>query len=304
MDRREFLKQIALWSAGAAVASPLFTISQDVFAGEKAVSKLVVGKGLNYAELVSKVLSPLGGMEAFVKKGMKVVIKPNIGWDRRVEQAANTHPEVVKELVLQALKAGAERVMIFDRTCNEERRCYNNSGIKPILKEIDDKRVECVHIDERKFIPVKIKKGKSIEEWSFYKDALVADCYINVPIAKHHGLSKLSLGMKNIMGVIGGKRGIIHKNMGQNLADLNTVIKPTLTMVDATRILLRNGPQGGSVNDVKQMDTLIASTDLILADAYATTLFGLNPSDIDSTVAGFKMGLGEMDITKAKIINV
>lgn len=304
MNRREFLKQVAMWSAGAAVASPLFTISQEVFAKDTTLSELVVGKGENYTELVKKVLKPLGGIENFVKKGMNVVIKPNIGWDRRVEQAANTHPEVVKELAMQVLNAGAKKVMIFDRTCNEERRCYYNSGIKPALKEIDDDRVECIHIDNRKFVPVKIKKGKSIEEWSFYKDALLADCYINVPIAKHHGLSKLSLGMKNIMGVLGGKRGVIHKNMGQNLADLNTVIKPTLNIVDATRILLRNGPQGGSVKDVKKMDTLLASTDIVLADAYATTLFGLNPTEIDSTVAGFKMGLGQIDIKKAKVINV
>ena len=114
----------------------------------------------------------------------------------------------------------------------------------------------CEFINKRKFVPVKIVKGVSITEWEFYKDALDADCYINVPVAKRHGLSRLSLGMKNVMGVIGGKRGEIHQSIGQRFADLNTVIRPKLTVIDATRILLRHGPQGGDLDDVKILDTL------------------------------------------------
>ncbi len=188
--------------------------------------------------------------------------------------------------------------------CNEERRCHHNSGIRPELEKIKDKRLKCVYIDDRKFIPVTIKRGQSLKEWSFYKDALEADCYINVPIAKHHALAGLTLGLKNIMGVIGGSRGEIHKNMGQNLADLNTVIKPALTIIDATRILLRNGPSGGNLKDVKKMDTLIASSDTVAADAYATTLFNLKPEEIDSTVAAHKSGLGEMNLSKMDVIKV
>jgi uncharacterized protein (DUF362 family) len=117
-------------------------------------------------------------------------------------------------------------------------------------------------------------------------------------------LAKLTLGLKNIMGVIGGKRGEIHKNMGQNLADLNTVIKPALTIIDATRILLRNGPSGGNLKDVKKMDLLIASSDTVAADAYATTLFNLKPEEISSTVAAYRSGLGEMNLSKMDIIKV
>jgi uncharacterized protein (DUF362 family) len=210
----------------------------------------------------------------------------------------------VRALVQLALDAGASEVMIFDRPCNEERRCYKNSGIKAEMESIKDSRVKCVHIDNRKFVPVRIDNGKSIKEWDFYRDALEADCYINVPIAKHHGLSRLTLGLKNIMGVIGGKRGSLHKNIAQNLADLNTVIRPHLNVIDATRILLRNGPQGGSPYDVKVKDTVIASTDPVAADAYATTLFGLKPEDIESTMAAYKMGLGEMVLSKVEIISL
>jgi uncharacterized protein (DUF362 family) len=286
------------------VSPPVFRITPELFASDKPKPKLAVGKGTEYAALVSRVLEPLGGISSFVKKGDRVVIKPNIGWDRRPEQAANTHPLVVRALVQLSLDAGASEVMIFDRPCNEERRTYNNSGIRPEMDTIKDSRLKCVYIDERKFVPVNIDDGKSIKEWSFYKDALEADCYINVPIAKHHGLTRLTIGLKNVMGVIGGRRGKIHHNIGQNLADLNTVIRSQLTVVDATRILLRNGPQGGNLEDVKQLDTVIASTDPVAADAYATTLFGLEPEDLDSTRTAAQMGLGEMNLSKLDIITV
>lgn len=301
MDRRNFLKQVAVFSSGILLAEPVFRITPDLLAAESVSPILSVGTGKDYATLVSSVLQPLGGMAAFVKPGDNVVIKPNIGWDRRPEQAANTHPEVVKAVVDLAIIAGAKTVQVFDRTCNEERRCYMNSGIKPILDAMDNHKVRCRYIDKRKFIPVTIEKGISLNKWSFYKDALQADCYINVPVAKHHGLARLTLGLKNTMGVIGGNRGKIHGNMSQNLADLNTVIRADLTIIDATRILLRNGPQGGSLKDVKTLDTVLASPDPVAADAYATTLFGLKPEQIESTKVAAKMGLGEMDLNEMDI---
>jgi uncharacterized protein (DUF362 family) len=129
------------------------------------------------------------------------------------------------------------------------------------------------------------------------------DCYINVPVAKHHCLAKLTLGLKNVMGVIGGNRGLIHQDMGPRIADLNLVVRPRLTIVDATRIMLRNGPTGGNLDDIKVLDTLIASADTVAADAYATTLFGMKPEQLPSTVAGAKLGLGEMDLSKVRIVN-
>ncbi len=304
MDRREFLKQISLWSAGVLAAPPVFRITPELFASETAKPELVIAKGRDYVNLISQVLAPFGGISSFVKKGDRVVVKPNIAWNRRPEQAATTHPLVVRALVQLALDAGASKVMVFDHTCNEERRCYQNSGIKPEMDTIEDPRFKCTFIDDRKFVPVKIDNGKSIKEWPFYKDALEADSYINVPIAKHHGLTRLTLGLKNIMGVIGGKRGKLHGNIAQNLADLNAVMRPQLTVIDATRILLNNGPQGGSPYDVKVLDTVIACTDVVAADAYATTLFGQRPEDIESTRAAFEMGLGQMDLSKVSIIKV
>jgi uncharacterized protein (DUF362 family) len=149
---------------------------------------------------------------------------------------------------------------------------------------------------------VDITKGQSLTRWELYRDALDCDCYINVPVAKHHGLSRLTLGLKNSMGAIGGNRGRLHFDLAQKLADLATVIRPKLTVIDATRILLRNGPQGGSLNDVRRMDTLIASADPVAADAYATTLFDLPPDAVESTVTAHAMGLGEMDLGKIRIV--
>lgn len=301
MNRRKFLKDVLLWTAGLSVSIPRFSVP-EVFAGPFPAPTLALARGQDYQELVAKILSSLGGMEQFVRPGDKVVVKPNIGWDRSPDLAANTHPLVVKALVEHALEAGASVVSVFDRTCNEERRCYANSGIRAALKSLKNKKVKYDFIDKRKFVPVDIEKGRSLTRWEIYRDALEADSYINVPVAKHHGLSRLTLGLKNSMGVIGGNRGRLHHDLGQKLADLATVIQPKLTVIDASRILLRNGPQGGDIGDVKVIDTLIASTDPVAADAYATTLFGLKPGDIDSTAAAHKMGLGEMDISKMKII--
>lgn len=296
MNRRQFIKQAIAYSAGLSFSVP------EVFALSEPRPELSLVTGTNYKEVVSKSIELLGGMGKFVRSGDTVVVKPNIGWDRNPEQAANTNPLVVQRLIELALDAGASKVRIFDHTCNEKRRCYQNSGMVDMVKDIGSKKVRLDHIDRRKFISVKIERGKSLTSWKIYEEAITADVYINVPVAKHHGLGRLSLGLKNSMGVIGGNRGSLHHDLGQQLADLATVVTPSLTVIDATRILLRNGPQGGSLKDVKKLDQVIASADPVAADAYGATLFGLAPEDIDSTVAAYKMGLGQMELDKIKVI--
>ena len=306
MDRRDFVRQVAAWSAGACLATPIFDVSSILAAERKVSGKSLVSvaKGTDYDALVEQVMKPLGGIGKFVKNGDRVVVKPNIGWDRSPEQAANTHPDVVKSIVRQCLEAGAKRVLVFDNSCNDIRRSYTKSGIKAAIESLDDSRAQCAFIDPKKFVPVQIARAKSLKEFRFYQDALEAncDCYINVPVAKHHSSARLTLGLKNIMGIIGGNRGEIHKDLGTRIADLNLVVYPKLTIIDATRILLRNGPTGGSLADVKVLNTLVASADTVAADAYATTLFGLKPEEIGSTVAGARLGLGEMDLSKVKIV--
>jgi uncharacterized protein (DUF362 family) len=302
MNRREFLREVLLWSAGLTVAVPRLTLA-EVLTAPPPTPLVVVGTGTDYPQLAARVLEAAGGMGNFVRPGARVVVKPNIGWDRSPEQGANTHPAVVRAIVEQVLAAGAARVQVFDRTCNEPRRCYKNSGIEDALASLGDKvRVE--HIDERKFVPVEVARGKALTGLSIYRDALEADCYLNVPVAKHHGLSRLTLSLKNSMGVLGGNRGQMHHGLGQKLADLATVLRPTLNIIDATRMLMDNGPQGGRLEDVRAGNTIIASVDPVAADAYATTLFGLRPDEIESTVAAHAMGLGEMDPGRMRIVRV
>lgn len=302
MNRREFVRDVLLWSAGLSLGVPCLSLESAVASAPSPTLGVVTGR--DYRLLVKKAIELIGGGEGLVSRGDTVVVKPNMGWDRTPEQGANTHPQVVRALVELALDAGAAEVKVFDYTCNEKRRCYTNSGIVDELGRIGDKRVRWEYIDHRKFVPVDIARGKSLKRWEIYKEVLTADCYINVPVAKHHGLSRLSLGLKNSMGIIGGNRGRLHHNLGQELADLATVVQPKLTVIDATRMLLRNGPQGGSVADVRVADTVIATTDPVAADAYATTLFGLQPEDIASTVAASKMGLGQMDLARMQVHKV
>ena len=215
MDRRDFLKQVMLWSAGISTAIPSFQIVPELLAADEQPPLVSHAKGKDYYALVAQVLEPLGTISKFVTTGDRVVIKPNMAWDRNPAQAANTHPQVVKALVELSLDAGAGKVMVFDRTCNEERRCYVNSGIQDAMATVKDSRLKYYHPDSRKFVPVDIKRGKAVRRLEIYKDALEADTYINVPIAKHHSLSRLTLGLKNSMGVLGGNRGQMHQNIGQ-----------------------------------------------------------------------------------------
>jgi len=299
LNRRDFIRRSLQAASLSAIGSlPVFDLVPQSLAADAV--ELAVRTGSDIPALVRETVGALGGMSRFVKAGETVVLKPNIGWDRTVELAANTHPQVVATVALLCLEAKAVRVRIFDRTCNDPRRCYVQSGIAAAIEALDDKRVELEHIDRRGYQEILLKNGVALQKWEFYKPALTADRLINLPIAKDHSISVLTLGMKNIMGVIGGNRGVLHRNIDEALADINSVIHSDLTIIDATRILTANGPQGGSLDDVKRLDTLIASADIVAADSYAATLFGFRPEQIPTIVAGAKRGLGVMDLSKVK----
>lgn len=287
----------ALWAAGTMVLGR-FTGPPSAAA---APADLAAVKG-EAGAAARRAVELLGGMSRFVGKGQKVVVKPNIGWDRTPEQAANTNPEVVGAVVRMALEAGAGEVLVFDRTCNDPRLCYRRSGIQGAVEGIDDRRVKLFHPDRRKYVELAIPGGKSLDRWPFYEAAAEADAYINVPVAKHHSLSGLTMGLKNIMGIIGGNRGQIHSGFDDKIVDLNLARPSTLTVLDATRILTAHGPQGGRLEDVKKIDTVVAGEDIVAVDAYATRFFGLEPGDIDHVVRAAERGLGTMDPGRLKIM--
>ncbi len=298
MDRREFLK---IASATAALSATGSGVLRSLATAATSEPDVMVAKNASPAELVRAVVDGLGGMNKFVSRGDVVVVKPNIGWDRRPEQAADTNPEVVAEVVRLCYEAGAKEVRVFDRTCNRARRCYLRSGIQKAAKAAGAKVSYC---HESKFKDVAIPGGEMLKSWPFYKDALEADVFINVPIAKHHAMAGLTIGLKNIMGVIGGDRGKIHNHFPVKLADLNLVLKPQLTIVDAYRILVANGPQGGNLRDVRMPKIVLASVDRVAADAYAATLFGKKGADLPYLVEAHKRGFGEIDLAKVAVKEV
>jgi uncharacterized protein (DUF362 family) len=291
MKRRDFLKM-----CGSSLLAGNWFL-RDLWAKEPSV--VAVSEGKDYAQITKNVIDALGGMKRFVKAGDIVLVKPNIGWDRRPEFAATTHPLVVRAIVEECLKAGAKGVKVFDNPCNEPRRSYQNSGIPAALKGIEN--VEVKQMEEERYKKVKLN-GVALKEWELYGEALSANVIINVPIAKHHSLTRLTLASKNIMGIMGGNRGYIHRDIEDALADVNSVVKSQLTIIDATRILTNHGPSGGSLGDVKVLNKVIASADMVAADAYATGLFGLKPTDISITVTANKRGLGEIDLGKVKVV--
>jgi uncharacterized protein (DUF362 family) len=302
IDRRTFIRR-TVQAAIAAAAGGLPALDLLSLPAQAAQAPpLAVRKGQDIPLLVRETISALGGIQNFVKPGEVVVVKPNIGWDRTVELAANTHPGVVKTLVQLCLEAGAKQVRIFDRTCNDERRCYTQSGIRSAMESIRSERVSLEYMDRRAYKELTIKGGQAFDRWEFYMPVIEADRLINVPIAKHHSISQLTLGMKNLMGVIGGNRGRLHHNIAESLSDIASVIHSDLTVVDATRILTANGPQGGRLQDVRDLDTLVASPDIVAADAYATTLFGLSPEQVPTVVAAARRGLGVMDLKQVRMV--
>lgn len=260
---------------------------------------LAVSRGSDPEVITRAAILALGGMERFVQSGSQVVIKPNICVDYHTfEYAATTNPQVVAALVKLSLEAGAKRVRVMDTPFGGTgKSTYQRSGIREAVEAAGG---EMEVISPIKFATVKIPDGRDIQSWKVYQPALDADVLIDVPIAKHHSLAGLTLGGKNLMGLVPNPNQI-HINLHQRIADLASLIRPTLTVVDAVRILMANGPTGGSLDDVKKTDTVIASADLIAADAYAATLFGMQGADIEYIRNGAEMGLGTLDLSAIKI---
>ncbi len=333
VSRREFIKLAAL-GLGALTLEPWLagcdrekqTVSQSKAKSEKGTSSeaaqmeesenpskqetptpsqlsnapdLVVARSGEPEDLVRQALAALGGMERFVQKGASVIVKPNICVAyHSYEYAATTNPWVVATLVKLAKEAGAGSVQVMDfpfgGTAEE---AYIRSGIQ---EQVEAAGGEMVTMPAFKYAGVDLPDAVDLKRTEVFKDALDADVLIDVPIAKHHGSASLTLGMKNLMGLV-LDRGAIHQNLGQRIADLASLFRPALTVVDAVRILKDNGPSGGDLNDVQKLDTIIASADFVAADSYATTLFGLQPSDIAYISAAARMGLGNSDLGSLKI---
>lgn len=300
MDRRKFMKLAALTGVGLSLPNGLEMLAGAAEAAAR--PDLVVAHGASPEKIVKAAIDAMGGIRTFISRGDVVVIKPNIAWDRTPEQAGTTNPEVVAAVVRLCFEAGAKKVRVFDRPVNDPRRCYVQSGIAPAAAALG---ANVDFADERKFKEMDIN-GTALKSWPLYTEVFEADKVINIPIAKHHGSAKLTMSLKNWMGVMGGRRRQIHQKLDESLADLSTKIKPTLTILDAVRILTANGPQGGSLADVKKLDTVIVGVDQVAIDSYGATLFGMKGSDLGYVRIANERGIGKMDLNKVRIkkINV
>lgn len=269
--------------------------------GIKGAYDIVLADGKDPYRNTIAAVEKMGGMQRFVKKGSKVLVKPNIAWDRTPAQAANTDPGVVAALVELSYKAGASRVNVFDRTCNNDKLCYETSGIAKAAKE---KGAYVFFVNDWDVLKANFPYESPMEGWPIVRDAVDCDTFINVPVLKNHGLTGLTLSMKNLMGVCSGTRGLIHMDIGRKLVDLTDFISPDLTVIDATRVLIKNGPSGGDLRDVVTMDKVIVATDPTLADAFACTLVKTDPLSITYIKEAVARNFGSADLTKASVSKI
>jgi uncharacterized protein (DUF362 family) len=301
ITRRESIKKLFRISSGFVITGAMGSALQMPFSAWASPGKtgfLVEGKaqtkGYSVKELTKKVFEAAGGIEKFVSRGDVVVVKPNISWARPPGLAATTNPEVLEAVVELCQGAGAKKVRIADNTIHDARRCFAITGAGMVAKNTG---ADLVFPRSSLMRDMKIR-GHRLDIWPVFLPLKEADKIINLPIAKVHVLSNLTLGMKNWIGAVGGRRNALHQDIHQTTVDLAQFFKPTITLIDATRIMVRNGPSGGSESDVETRNCLILSNDQVAADARATGLFGLRPEDMGFIRLGQERGLGTYDLTK------
>ncbi|MCE1155282.1 MAG: DUF362 domain-containing protein [Bacteroidales bacterium] len=327
MDRRNFLRAAILAGAAFTVkeSGAMTVVSQQLNAAEPGSSMeanamqagassgrsgnydLVAVMGGEPVEMFRKGIAEMGGMGRYVKKGQKVCVKPNIGWDKAPEMAANTNPLLVAEIVRQCLAAGASEVTVFDHTCDDWRKCYSNSGIEEAAKKAGAKVVPADQ--ESYYKPVSIAKAKILKSTKIHEAILNADVWINVPVLKNHGGAKMSISMKNLMGIV-WDRGFFHKNdLQQCIADISSLERrPALNVVDAYRLMKTNGPRGRSEADVVNSKALFLSQDMVAVDTAATNFFNqvreMPLTDVGHLSRGESIGVGTMKLDALKIKRV
>ena len=306
VSRREvLLKLLRLGGGAAGTAGLVFWLSQHsqrpapalamnlkrshTVAADPALPEMAIIQGDDPEQLARQAIEELGGIRRFVSRADIVLVKPNIGWDRTPEQAANTNPLIVAEIVRQCWDAGAKKVIVTDVSCNEPRRCFQRSGIADAARR---EGAEVILPDLARFKDVDLR-GEVLREWPVFEPFLNADKVINIPIAKHHSLTGTTLGMKNWYGILGGPRHQLHQKINESLVDLADFMRPTLTVIDCYRILVRNGPTGGNLEDVALKKTLIAGTDPVALDAYvAKAYWNLEASALPYLQMAARRGLG------------
>ena len=296
MTRRKFLKTTAAGIALGLAGKPSFSIAREEV-------DLAAISGDPVAA-TKKALEALGGISRFVKKGQRVVLKPNMSFTRTPEFGATTHPQVVATVAQACMEAGAQQVLVLDHTLHRAELCLERTGIREACKDIPG--VHVLALQERKFFhEIKVPQGKVLERVEVMKELLDNPVLINIPVAKSHSATGVSMGIKGLMGLI-WDREIFHSqvNMNQALADLATVIKPQLTILDATRALTSGGP--GGPGEVKKTNLIIAGIDPVAVDSYGVSVvpwYGqtFKGRQVEHLQIAHQRGLGKIDIEQSKV---
>lgn len=301
ITRRESIKRIVKISGGLTLGSVALgtgSISLSAWAKPEHENLLIEGigqtEGYDVKALVRKVFDAAGGMQTFISKGDVVIIKPNLSWASLPHFAATTNPDVLEEVIVLCQEAGAKKVRLADNTIQNAGRCFARSGANEIAKKTG---ADLIAPRDSLMRDMNIK-GERLNTWPVFKPFMEADKVINLPIAKTHNHSGLSLGMKNWIGAVGGRRGALHQDIHQVIVDLAQYFKPTLTLVDAIRIMISNGPSGGRQSDVAVKNRLILSNDQVAADALATTYFDIQKDRVAFLQLADKAGIGTADLTR------
>ena len=299
MERRTFLKNTAAAGiiGGIALNLPAKTLAKG--GKKKGKYDMVAVKGGEAAEMFDKGIEAMGGMKVFVKPGQTVVVKPNIGWSKTPEEAANTNPELIKRIVEQCKKAGAKDVYVFDHTCQNWKDTYRKSGISEAAKAAGAK-VVCGNY-QKDYREVDIPKGKRLKKTKVHNLILDCDVFINVPVLKNHGGAVMTCAMKNFMGVVWDRRYFHKNNLQQCIADSVMIREPDLNIVDAYRVMKKGGPRGRGTEDVASMKYQLLSTDIVAVDAAASKIIGISESRIGHIKLGEDLKLGTRDIDKLNV---
>jgi len=299
--RRTFLKTSVAVTAGLSLGglNRLFALPTPPGPPPLPQSVLAAVRDGSRAAMLDQAMSMLGGMGVFVKKGQRVLVKPNIGWDVPPERGANTHPEIVARIIELCRTAGASSVTVFDNSCDQWQRAYATSGVEEACRRTGATLVNGK--DMSLYRQVEIPRGVKLKSAKVHTLYLDSDVVINAPVLKHHSGTLMTACMKNLMGVV-WDRGFYHKNdLHQCIADLLTLRKPDLNILDAYHPMVRNGPRGKSADDVVVMKTLLASPDIVAIDAAATKLLEHQPADVRHVALAAGMGLGTMELERVDI---
>ncbi|MBF0505868.1 MAG: DUF362 domain-containing protein [Nitrospirae bacterium] len=308
VDRRQFILRAAAACGVAAAAgawgyifysnepvrrsgTKIYTFKDYRTEDKKLFPQLAVVHGTDADRMVRAAIEKVGGMARFVSPGDKVLLKPNAAWDRQPEQAANTNPAVVAAVVKLCLEARAAEVWVTDVSVNDPDRCFTRSGIGAAVKKAGG----TVRLAAENDFVLTDLKGDSLKVWPVSRFYHQADKLINLPIVKNHSLSKCTMAMKNLYGSLGGQRNRLHQDINTSIADLTAAIRPTLTVLDATRVLRKNGPTGGNLSDVAIGNTVIAGTDIVAVESYGLRFLDLKVEDIPFIVMAEKKGIGISD---------